>query len=254
MAERKAVYRCPKCKTEIPFGTREKPPPSRCPNCHRRLYIPSDYDGPLAHIAEWVFQFALEREAQPFRRLKPNARIVVAGVGPERAAAATRQTIERFQPPAVISCGYAGALCQDLAVGEVVYVAGVIDEQRQGSRCDAIRGTCLLLSVSQIVAEPSDKIRLGEEYSADLVDMESAAIARVCSEANVPFGCIRVVSDSVSQRLSPTIARLLGDGQISVWKTMPAILRNPLVIAELLRLARDTKIASLKLGEALARL
>lgn len=36
-----ATYACPKCKTRIPFGTETTPPPTHCPTCQRRLYIPT---------------------------------------------------------------------------------------------------------------------------------------------------------------------------------------------------------------------
>jgi DNA-directed RNA polymerase subunit RPC12/RpoP len=36
-----SMYVCPQCKTRIPFGTETKPPPSRCPSCQRRLWIPT---------------------------------------------------------------------------------------------------------------------------------------------------------------------------------------------------------------------
>src|SRR5262249_22614276 len=36
-----SVYVCPHCKTRIPLGTVTKPPPGRCPDCRRRLRIPT---------------------------------------------------------------------------------------------------------------------------------------------------------------------------------------------------------------------
>src|SRR5262245_22070904 len=36
-----SVYVCLGCKTRIPFGTETTPAPSRCPGCHKRLYIPA---------------------------------------------------------------------------------------------------------------------------------------------------------------------------------------------------------------------
>lgn len=35
------VYRCPACKTKIPFGTETTPPPDHCPTCRRELSIPT---------------------------------------------------------------------------------------------------------------------------------------------------------------------------------------------------------------------
>ena len=60
-----------------------------------------------------------------------------------------------------------------------------------------------------------------------------------------------VISDSVDQQLSPKLARLLGDGDVSVGKAMAALARSPSLLPEFLRLARQTVLASKKLAEAL---
>ena len=40
--EARSMYACPRCKTRIPFGTETVPPPDHCPNCQRRLFIPTE--------------------------------------------------------------------------------------------------------------------------------------------------------------------------------------------------------------------
>jgi transcription initiation factor IIE alpha subunit len=40
------MYKCPKCKTKIPFGTAEKPAPIECPGCHKPLWIPEYVEAP----------------------------------------------------------------------------------------------------------------------------------------------------------------------------------------------------------------
>lgn len=35
------VYICPHCKSRIPFGTENDPPPRKCPGCQHRLFIPT---------------------------------------------------------------------------------------------------------------------------------------------------------------------------------------------------------------------
>jgi len=46
VADAKGVpaYVCPGCKTRILFGTKTQPPPARCPDCNRRLWIPTALD------------------------------------------------------------------------------------------------------------------------------------------------------------------------------------------------------------------
>ena len=38
---RRSMYLCPHCKTPMPYGTQTEAPPDFCPECQRRLYIPT---------------------------------------------------------------------------------------------------------------------------------------------------------------------------------------------------------------------
>ncbi len=73
-----------------------------------------------------VFAFALEREAKPFRRTCPLARIIVTGVGPARAANAIAKAIQEQRPNAVVMSGFAGALVTGLNVGDIVLATEVV--------------------------------------------------------------------------------------------------------------------------------
>ena len=44
MSAQRPVYLCPGCKAQVQFGTVSAPPPNRCPNCQRRLYIPTNLE------------------------------------------------------------------------------------------------------------------------------------------------------------------------------------------------------------------
>jgi adenosylhomocysteine nucleosidase len=177
--------------------------------------------------------FALEREAAPFRRLArrlPRVRICVTGVGRHRARAAA----ERLLPPLpelVIAAGFCGALRPQLKVGDVL--------------------TSRILTVDRLVSDPADKLRLAEEFDADAVDMESAAIAEVCAAKRVEFRSVRAVSDTADTALSPELVRLLSGGNVSIWKAMKALARRPALLSEFRRLARDTRLAARNLADAL---
>jgi transcription initiation factor IIE alpha subunit len=44
LPDQRPVYVCPHCKTRIPFGTKNNPPPSKCPGCWYQLYIPTELE------------------------------------------------------------------------------------------------------------------------------------------------------------------------------------------------------------------
>jgi adenosylhomocysteine nucleosidase len=183
-----------------------------------------------------VVLFALEREAAPFRRAARGwdcVRIHVTGVGRRRARAAAERALTSPPPRLVIAAGFCGALVPDLRVGDVV--------------------SDRIISVDRLVGEPAEKRRLAEAHHALAVDMESDAIAAVCAERGLPFRAVRAVSDAVNTTLSPRLVLLLSGGQVSPLKALAAVARQPSLLREFLRLARDTRLAAGNLAAELVK-
>jgi adenosylhomocysteine nucleosidase len=236
--------------------------------------------------------FALPRESMAFRReFPPQQRfagapcwasfcgpswltvlVLHAGIGKQRVAEAGDWLLGEppfgnltYRPKLVLMAGYAGGLCEHLAVGDVILATEVMDETGkvwpatwpsrplQGEwRPPLHRGR--LLTVDKIINTPQEKRRLGQQHGALAVDMESAILAQRCSERGVPFGCVRVLSDAVDTLLSPHLARLFSSGRLSVLGILLALLRRPLLAVEFRRLAKQTRRASDRLGQALGEL
>jgi adenosylhomocysteine nucleosidase len=146
--------------------------------------------------------------------------------------------------------GFGGALRDGLAVGDVVTPAEVADD-RGGRWACAGGGPGRLLTASAVAATPAEKRSLGDRFSADAVDMESAAVAAACAAAGVPFRAARAVSDAVDVGLSPRLADLFAAGRFSPWRAALAAVRQPSLVAEFWRLARDTRLAADNLAAAL---
>lgn len=146
---------------------------------------------------------------------------VQCGIGKVNAAVTTLTLIDNFHPSLVINTGVAGGTGRGLAMGDVVVADAVAyhdvwcgpgTELGQAAGCPAMFDcalpaslvaalgdvkTGLVASGDIFVARRQDVDRILELYPQALaVDMESAAIAQVCHLKNVPFVCIRVVSDT----------------------------------------------------------
>jgi adenosylhomocysteine nucleosidase len=166
-----------------------------------------------------------------------------------------------YSPPAVICSGFSGALRPGLAVGDLLLAAEVADEH--GGRWTATWpsrplppypvpvATGRLLTASRPVAAPADKLDLGRLHDAATVDMETAAVARLCTRHGVPFGCLRAVSDDGATALSPALADVLRGGRVAPGALASAVLRRPSLVRELVRLAGDTRRAALRLADGL---
>ncbi|MFM8494537.1 MAG: nucleoside phosphorylase [Planctomycetia bacterium] len=185
---------------------------------------------------------------------------VVGGVGVERAARACRLLVDGHRPRVVISAGFAGALAADLERGRVVAPQVVV---RPGSRSidlatiESIAASRrhTILTVDRVVSTVADKQRLAAEEGADLVDMETWAVAREALDAGVPCQCLRVVSDAATDTLPPEIAHLTE--ATSPWRRLGAALRTvgsrPAAAADLWRLYERAVVDSRTLADALER-
>jgi len=212
-----------------------------------------------------VLLFALDRESAPLRRrlgratTRPDAPcpaslyhnsgllLLETGVGVRRTATALRWLRQAgIEPGLIVSCGYSGALCDELNVGDVVIASLTALPTALAHRANG-RIHC----TDRMIADPDEKRRLGREQNAQAVDMESAAVAEYCAEYNIPCAAVRVISDTVSTRLSPQLLGLLSAGRAPLYRILAALIRSPRLLPELLRLARDTRLASQCLADAL---
>src|SRR5581483_6399677 len=111
-----------------------------------------------------------------------------------------------------------------------------------------------ILSLPRLVGSCQEKHSLGRQHDALAVDMESAAIADLCRRHEVPFGCVRAISDRLDTPLSPKLLTLLSGSDISAVKLTQALLKSPTLAGELWGLAKATRQAAIQLQRALGEL
>lgn len=236
--------------------------------------------------------FALRRESQPFLNEFPphqpfpgaparawfcgpawlTVLVLETGIGPERTEEALDWLLGRpvfgnvtYRPRVVLSAGFSGAIAEDLRVGDLILATEVVD--LDGNRRPTTwpgdlppgewrpplrRGR--ILTTSRLVATVAEKQVLGRQHDAVAVDMETSIVARCCARAAVPFGCLRAISDDLHTPLSPGLVDCLAGGRVAPLRLLRLLARSPRTAAELLRLARQTKVAARQLGAALGEL
>ncbi len=174
-----------------------------------------------------------------------------AGAGQPAATRAFAAIEEGGPVDLIFSVGWAGALRAEIAAGSAHNVAGIIDV-RTGERyhCEAGAGE-LWLATSPKVADKGEKRRLASTYEAAFVDMEAAAVARLAAARDIPFYCIKGVSDGFTDRL-PDFNRFLSPtGQLRLARlTLFATLR-PWYWPALLRMGENSRKASQNIAESL---
>lgn len=183
-----------------------------------------------------LFVMAADAEYGPAlsRRFKP----LMTGVGPVEAALGTGIALRDLNqstglPDLVVSLGSAGS--RSCTLGEVYQVASVSWRDMDASRLGFTKG------VTPFIDHPVDlplrtplelrAMRLstgadivgGDEYAAinaDMVDMETFAVARACQRFDVPLMGLRGISDGPGE-----LANMLG------WTQLLALLDERLAVA-----------------------
>jgi adenosylhomocysteine nucleosidase len=174
-----------------------------------------------------------------------------AGAG---VVAATRAfaEVEKLGPvTTVISTGWAGALREELAPGQAFRVSGVIDARTGERFVTAGPSNDCWLVTNPCVADAAEKRRLAAAYSAAMVDMEAAGVARLAQMRGIPFYCIKGISDGYSDQL-PEFNRFISPG--GQFKLAPFVLfalLRPWYWHALIRMGENSREAARNIAQSL---
>jgi len=109
-----------------------------------------------------------------------------------------------------------------------------------------------LLSMDRVATGVAEKSEL-RKTGARAVEMEASAVAAKAVEWNVPFYCIRVVTDTANESFPLDFNRMRdADGRFSRAKIIGAVLLKPRVVPELMKLNKRCNAAAKALGDFVA--
>ena len=184
--------------------------------------------------------------------------LVANGVGRRAAARGARIVLSRSPIQAVISTGFAGALDPALRVGEVLLATTVLGGDRSFGaslprECPADLRRGLLLTVDEVVQSARRKRQLSK-LGAHAVDMEAASVAAVAAEHELPFYCVRGISDHAERDLPLDLnLALRPDGTFSLRKVLLQAVRRVDKWLELWVFWRGARLAARSLAKCLAK-
>jgi nucleoside phosphorylase len=220
--------------------------------------------------------FAVDAEFAPWRKLRDLDRLrvdgidlyqaqigraqvhfVVTGMGMENAARVADSVMK--QPyQFCISSGFAGALADTSAVGDIL-VADAVQQLGKAkilqcsrnlvhaARDDGAKQVKLFLTSDHVISNVEEKTQLAPFAGA--VEMESFAIATIAYSHHLPVVAIRVISDSTKHDLPIELDTMVdANGHVTVRGVVRQIVRHPLQLPALIRLGRESSTAA----EALA--
>jgi adenosylhomocysteine nucleosidase len=187
--------------------------------------------------------------------------VVIAGPGRTAARRGADLLLAGHRPRWLLSVGFAGALDPALPRYAIVMPNEVIDREEHRYTIDVAVppadgggrpsiATGRLITVDRIIATAAEKAELRQRYEAHLVDMETSAIAALCSERGVRFLAIRVISDEAGIDLPPEVVSLLTHtGSYRVGAALRALWKRPSRIKELWALHEHAQEAADRLAK-----
>jgi len=181
----------------------------------------------------------------------------ITGVGPARAIEVTRRLLGSFTLDVVVMIGVAGGLDPSLAIGDLVVPESVLDgatgrHYRPATPAGHTPAGVLHTSAT-MVHDDTEFDRLRAEGVVAL-DMETAGVGAVCEAEHRPWYVFRAISDRVADGIvdESTLAMTRPDGGADLGAVTRLVLRRPSVLAQLVKLGRDTARATAAISDAAA--
>jgi adenosylhomocysteine nucleosidase len=199
--------------------------------------------------------------------------ITEAGMGFTNAARMAENLLQQAGPDLIISAGFCGGVAAELLVGDIVVATEltIVSEKNLDHVPVEIPAFCKNFVVRQaaegrrvfgglFASTPAimQKSRLAALLPPDapypVVEMESAAIAIVAVENGIPFCGIRAVSDPFDEELGFSLDEFCDQRmRIRIPRVLLTIARKPRIIPQLIRLARNSRVAGASLSQAVER-
>jgi adenosylhomocysteine nucleosidase len=182
--------------------------------------------------------------------------VLHTGVGEKVCRQRLGKFLQDQQFDCLISAGFAGALDNDLNVGDLLLAENFSTAHLSEARA-WLPGLHIqianLLTVPALIDSPEERNKLALTSGAVAADMETEFIARACAACGIPLLSLRVISDTPHNRL-PAPANVLFDierQQTRMLKLATHLLAHPSRVPRLVHFARRIAHARKILADAL---
>lgn len=157
--------------------------------------------------------------------------VALSGIGKVNAAVCTQTTIMIYSPDIIINTGIAGALREDIKIGEIVladYVmqhdidtTAVGDEKALIPTLNIVKIPCdnytnekikalsksledtlhigTIASGDQFICNREKLYDIRDKFNASVCEMEAGSIGQVCYMNSVPFVALKIISDNANE-------------------------------------------------------
>jgi adenosylhomocysteine nucleosidase len=225
--------------------------------------MPQESGALLRRIGEWERTMFGPFRGYRFQLFDRNCLLVQSGMGIRRAMDATRALLAATSPQFLVSFGVAGAVNDDLQIGDVVVashtclldkgipsqfqrLAPLSDAAQQAAAQALQRRGARLFSGTAITTRESQVVQLQPERMAySILEMETAGIAQVAIEQGIPLLALRAVSDGPQAPIPFDLEAVTDeDSNLQIGKLIKTALRHPRIILQSIRLSQNVERAA----------
>ncbi|MDD2335087.1 MAG: phosphorylase [Geobacteraceae bacterium] len=201
--------------------------------------------------------------------------LIESGMGTKKASEATEELISYAPPRILISAGLGGGVRKGLDVGDVV-IAGQALALRKGgiSTAATLENESMLRVLSESLAGHPFRIEGGttvttrsivhkgradqliaREVVNPVLDMETSAVAETAARIGIPLFAVRAISDAAGEELLFSLDEITDQElNIRISKVLISIAKKPRILSQMLRLAKNAKLAGNNLAIVLEQL
>jgi adenosylhomocysteine nucleosidase len=196
--------------------------------------------------------------------------LVTSGMGVRRAYKAARILIETFNPTCLISFGIAGAVSDELKIGDVVMIKlnctlekGVLSSLRAlvplstqswelAEHALGVRGARLVPGTAVTTHGTQLSPRQCGELLDPVLEMETAGILQAATESRIPLIALRSISDGPQAPIPFNMEMVMDENyNIHLNRMLSQIMKHPRLLLQIGQITRNSRIAADHAGIAL---
>jgi adenosylhomocysteine nucleosidase len=225
--------------------------------------MPLESKALLQEIKKWRRVTIARYHGAQFRIMDRDCFLITSGVGQKRAIDAASSLLEATKPQVLISFGIAGAINQDLSIGDVVIsqqtcllengylgelkqLAGLsrkgwiaAEEILRQARASLTPGTAITTRTTQLDLDELTYLK------NPILEMETYGIAQVAEGHAIPLLSVRSISDGPQQPIPFNLENIYGEkDDLRLSSLFHLILNQPQILSKIVYLIRNSRLAA----------
>ncbi|CAN5256512.1 hypothetical protein BH20VER2_BH20VER2_10650 [soil metagenome] len=185
--------------------------------------------------------------------------VLHTGVGREKTQSRVARFVQHHKAELLISSGFAGAVDDTLAVGDLFIAENFSDPTVVVAALAALAEhdstVGRLATAPGIIDSAAERAQFAQRHGAAAVDMETEFVAEIAASIRLPMLSLRAISDTVAAPFPapPSVLFDLARQRTVVSRFLLYLAQNPAAVPRLMKFARQVALARRSLTGALQR-